>query len=167
MKLFIIYLLIIQITIKLNKSTCGSYIPRTVGTCDQFTEPGSDYICCHLQGNYDGNYFSKCYSIAWVDYYKLARSTILNGFEYTLDCGKRRGAFCGDVVNPVNYQDCGIYSTSGNSCCYYNYKGKTNCVWLGTSDIGSYSNDDLTVICSMTFPEINFLIYAMIIIFLL
>lgn len=144
---------------KINNSYCGSYIPQGEGTCDQFTN--DEEICCYLRGKFEGAYFSQCYPFNRTEYYTLGRTIDLNGYEFTLDCGQKRGALCGQVVNPINYQDCGIYSTKKNSCCYYRYKTTTNCVWLGTPDIGRYydKEHDLEVICRTTFYKLDILIF--------
>ena len=153
--IFTIYLVIYK---RVNNSYCGSYIPYSQGTCDSFTN--DTYICCYLSGKYEGYYFNQCYPFERKEYYKLTRTIYFNGYEFSLDCGKGRGALCGDVVNPVSYQDCGIYSTKGNSCCFYKYKTTTNCVWLGSPDIGTFvdTKANITVICSMNFIKMNILV---------
>ena len=99
-----------------------------------------------------------CYPFKREYYYRMSRQVIINGYTYSVDCGDSRGTLCGDVVNPVNYKDCSIYSKSDNSCCFYKYtykeeneteyKTDTNCVWLGTGDIGEMSYNKLTIICT-------------------
>ena len=123
----------------------GSYIPKDESTCDKFTNSTS--ICCYLQGNFDGAPHSLCYPFERDFYYSLSRTVSLNSFRYKLNCGQKRGALCGQVVNPVTYKDCSIFSKSKNSCCFYTYKNTTNCVWLGTSSIGEMKYKDLTIIC--------------------
>ena len=51
----------------------------------------------------------------------MTRKVKINGYTYSVDCGESRGTLCGDVVNPVNYKDCSIYSKLDNSCCFYKY----------------------------------------------
>lgn len=131
--------------IKSLQSSCGSYIPFNEGSCDQFTN--STTICCYLSGKANGAYFNRCYPFERSFYYKLNRTVTINGYEYDMNCGTLRGSSCGQIVNPISYKDCGIYSTKSNSCCYYKYKDTTNCIWLGTSDIGSYNYQDLELIC--------------------
>ena len=77
----------------------------------------------------------------------VSRSVGINGFDYKLKCGQTRGAACGDIVNPRTYKDCSLHSISKNSCCYYSYKGTTNYVWLGKSDVGTMKYKDLILIC--------------------
>ena len=101
-------------------SYCGSYIPKDESTCDKFTNSTS--ICCYLQGNFDGAPHSLCYPFERDFYYSLSRTVSLNSFRYKLNCGQKRGALCGQVVNPVTYKDCSIFSKSKNSCCFYTYK---------------------------------------------
>ena len=144
-------------------SYCGSYIPYNGDSCWQYTNATS--ICCFLRGNFEGNYHTMCYPFSRDIYYKMSRSVKINGYHYELDCGKGRGTLCGEVVNPVNYKDCSIYSTKTNSCCFYKYRYKnpgddnyiedTNCVWLGTSDIGEMSYNKLTLICYNRYLYIN------------
>lgn len=154
-----LYILIICLFVnkRVKSSYCGSYIPYSEGTCDSFTN--DTFICCYLSGKYNGNYFNQCYPFERKEYYKLTRTIYFNGYEFSLDCGKKRGALCGDVVNPISYQDCGIYSTKKNSCCFYKYKSTTNCVWLGSPDIGTFTDPvtNITVICSMNFIKLNFI----------
>ena len=170
--MYLIFFLILIIK-KSNESYCGSYIPKDEGTCRHYTNLTE--ICCFLRGAFNGQYHSMCYPFSRATYYKLGRYVKINGFTYRLDCGNQRGASCGDVFNPRSYKDCGVYSNKGNSCCFYSYyanstNNDTNCVWLGTSDIGVISyrkvitqNDgsnftsSLNVICFGNFIKVNFL----------
>ncbi len=139
-------------------SYCGSYIPKNAGTCTQYTN--SSHICCFLRGSFQGYYHSMCFPFTREIYYKMGRSVKVNGYTYRLDCGEQRGALCGEVINPIMYKDCSVYSTSSNSCCFYEYRFKTeyedheewdsdtNCLWLGTSAIGVMEYRNLRVICS-------------------
>ena len=139
-----------------KNSYCGSYIPYSGRSCFEYTNSTS--ICCFLRGNFEGNYHTMCYPFSRDIYYKMTRQVKINGYLFTVDCGRSRGTLCGDVVNPVSYKDCSIYSTSDNSCCFYKYIYKnpdeddwnteTNCVWLGSPDIGEMSYNKLTLICS-------------------
>ena len=154
-------------------SYCGSYIPYDGSSCFQYTNESS--ICCFLRGNFEGNYHTMCYPFNREIYYKMSRKVKINGYTYSVDCGESRGTLCGDVVNPVNYKDCSIYSKLDNSCCFYKYYYKTdneskdwevetNCVWLGTGDIGEMSYKRLQIICGdyiMKFNKIN-IIFALI-----
>ncbi len=140
----------------ISTSYCGSYIPYDASSCYQYTNSSS--ICCYLRGNFEGSYHSMCYPFSRDIYYKMSRSVKINGYKFSLDCGMSRGTLCGEVVNPINYKDCAIYSTSDNSCCIYTYKYKNegdedyqedrNCVWLGTADIGEMKYQKLSVICA-------------------
>ena len=135
-------LILILIFEKSKESYCGSYIPKDETTCGQYTN--STEICCFLRGAFNGQYHSMCYPFSRATYYKLATNVKINGFTYRLNCGNQRGASCGKVFNPKSYKDCGVYSNKGNSCCYYSYyanstNNDTNCVWLGTSDVGIIS----------------------------
>ena len=172
-------LIFLNLQIIFESSYCGSYIPKDAGTCTHFTN--SQEICCFLRGAFNGQYHSMCYPFSRATYYKLGRSVKINGFTYRLDCGSKRGATCGDVVNPKTYNDCGVYSNKKNSCCLYSYYAnstvnETNCVWLGTSDIGIITyyktvNDtgtsdgtylsSLQVICDSKFLWVNFGILAL------
>ena len=168
----ILFLYLFQIY---NNSYCGSYIPNNGGSCWQYTNTTS--ICCFLRGNFEGNYHTMCYPFSRDIYYKMSRSVKINGYLYKLDCGDSRGLLCGDVVDPVSYKDCSIYSTKDNSCCFYRYRYKdpgsdeytedTNCVWLGTSDIGEMSYNKLTVICTEKFLYLRTFLFLIIMIFLL
>ena len=106
----------------------------------------------------------------------MSRTVKINGYSFSVDCGSSRGTLCGDIVNPVSYKDCSIYSKSDNSCCFYKYMYKnpddddwqteTNCVWLGTGDIGEMSYNKLTIICNSEYMRMNLiLIILMLIIF--
>ena len=157
----------------ISSSYCGSYIPYDGSSCFQYTNESS--ICCFLRGNFEGNYHTMCYPFNREIYYKMSRKVKINGYTYSVDCGESRGTLCGDVVNPVNYKDCSIYSKLDNSCCFYKYYYKTdneskdwevetNCVWLGTGDIGEMSYKRLQIICGdyiMKFNKIN-IIFALI-----
>lgn len=110
-------------------SYCGSYIPKDESTCDRFTN--NTYICCHLTGHLSGAYHIMCYPFSREDYYKMSRTVGINGYDYKLNCGTRRSASCGKVVDPKSYKDCGIASTSKNSWCYYRYQNTANWVMLG------------------------------------
>ena len=153
-------------------SYCGSYIPYDGSSCFQYTNSSS--ICCYLRGNFEGNYHTMCYPFSRDLYYKMSRSVKINDYTFTLDCGTQRGALCGDVVNPVNYKDCSIYSTRKNSCCFYKYKyyvgevwtEDTNCVWLGTPDVGEMSYNKLTIICGQKYVYLNLLIIIAILLLL-
>ena len=171
---YILFLILIfSIIHNISSSYCGSYIPYDGSSCFQYTNESS--ICCFLRGNFEGNYHTMCYPFSRDIYYKMSRKVKINGYTYSVDCGDSRGTLCGDVVNPVSYKDCSIYSKSGNSCCFYKYYYKadendtkyeeeTNCVWLGTGDIGEMSYKRLQIICGdyiMKFNKIN-IIFALI-----
>ena len=128
-----------------QESSCPSYLPKAASTCDKYTN--TSHICCHLTGKLYGTIQQICYPFSREDYYKMSRSVGINGFDYKLKCGQTRGALCGDIVNPRTYKDCSMSSVSKNSCCYYSYKGTTNCVWLGKSDVGTMKYKDLLLIC--------------------
>ena len=146
-------------------SYCGSYIPYDGSSCFQYTNSSS--ICCFLRGNFEGNYHTMCYPFSRDIYYKMSRTVKINGYSFSVDCGTSRGTLCGDIVNPVSYKDCSIYSKSDNSCCFYKYMYKnpdeeewsteTNCVWLGTGDIGEMSYNKLTLICFSNFLKLRIL----------
>ena len=169
----LIIIIIICVFQYISSSYCGSYIPYDGSSCFQYTNESS--ICCFLRGNFEGNYHTMCYPFNREIYYKMSRKVKINGYTYSVDCGESRGTLCGDVVNPVNYKDCSIYSKSDNSCCFYKYYYKTdneskdwevetNCVWLGTGDIGEMSYKRLQIICGdyiMKFNKIN-IIFALI-----
>lgn len=135
----------------IKSSYCGSYLPKDETSCDKFTH--STNICCHLTGKLYGTIQSMCYPFVREDYYRMKRTVGINEFNFKLKCGNKRGASCGQVVNPVTYKDCSIYSESKNSCCYYTYKGTTNCVWLGNSNVGTMKYKDLLLICKGTFLQ--------------
>ena len=169
----LIIIIIICVIQNISSSYCGSYIPYDGSSCFQYTNESS--ICCFLRGNFEGNYHTMCYPFNREIYYKMSRKVKINGYTYSVDCGESRGTLCGDVVNPVNYKDCSIYSKLDNSCCFYKYYYKTdneskdwevetNCVWLGTGDIGEMSYKRLQIICGdyiMKFKKIN-IIFALI-----
>ena len=173
--LFSLFLLIKYI----SSSYCGSYIPYDGSSCFQYTNESS--ICCFLRGNFEGNYHTMCYPFNRSIYYKMSRQVKINGYLYSVDCGESRGTLCGDVVNPVSYKDCSIYSKSDNSCCFYRYfykpdensteyEEETNCVWLGTSDIGEMSYKRLQIICGskiIIFNKFNFILTLILFIFIL
>ena len=164
----ILFILFISLFESIINSYCGSYIPYDGDSCFQYTNSSS--ICCFLRGNFEGNYHTMCYPFSRDIYYKMSRTVKINGYSFSVDCGSSRGTLCGDIVNPVNYKDCSIYSTKSNSCCFYKYTYKnpktsedeedeweteTNCVWLGTGDIGEMSYNKLTIICSSNFIKFN------------
>ena len=167
--------LIIHLFQQTLASYCGSYIPYNGDSCWQYTNSSS--ICCFLRGNFEGNYHTMCYPFSRDIYYKMSRSVKINGYAYQLDCGQARGTLCGEVVNPISYKDCSIYSTKTNSCCFYKYKYKdhrsgeyiedTNCVWLGTSDIGEMSYNKLTVICNYRYLYIKAILLFLLIFLML
>ena len=145
----------------INNSYCGSYIPYDGSSCFQYTNSSS--ICCFLRGNFEGNYHTMCYPFSRDIYYKMSRTVKINGYSFSVNCGNSRGTLCGDIVDPVSYKDCSIYSKSGNSCCFYKYKYKTmgewrtetNCVWLGTGDIGEMSYKNLQIICYQKYMKLS------------
>ena len=145
----------------LSESYCGSYLPKDGSTCDKYTN--ATYICCHLTGKLYGTVQRMCYPFSREDYYKMSRSVAINGFEYKLSCGERRGALCGQIVNPRTYKDCSMSSLKSNSCCYYSYKGTTNCVWLGKSDVGTMRYKDLIVICEGGFISVKMVILLLLV----
>ena len=164
----ILFILFISLFESIINSYCGSYIPYDGDSCFQYTNSSS--ICCFLRGNFEGNYHTMCYPFSRDIYYKMSRTVKINGYSFSVDCGSSRGTLCGDIVNPVSYKDCSIYSTSSNSCCFYKYTYKnpktsedeedeweteTNCVWLGTGDIGEMSYNKLTIICSSNLIKFN------------
>ncbi len=162
-----IFSLVILFLIKsINSSYCGSYIPYGPSSCYEYTNSSS--ICCYLRGNFEGSYHSMCYPFQRDIYYKMARTVKINGYKFNLDCGHSRGTLCGKVVIPISYKDCSIYSTKSNSCCFYSYTYKnpddddyqteTNCIWLGTSDVGEMSYNKLTVICKVANIKVNFML---------
>ena len=164
---YIIFILLISMSLS---SYCGSYIPYDGSSCFQYTNSSS--ICCFLRGNFEGNYHTMCYPFSRDIYYKMSRTVKINGYSFSVDCGNSRGTLCGDIVNPVSYKDCSIYSKRDNSCCFYRYMYKnpddtewqteTNCVWLGTGDIGEMSYNKLTIICSAKYVRLSlFLIILM------
>ena len=173
-------LLIFSIINYISSSYCGSYIPYDGSSCFQYTNESS--ICCFLRGNFEGNYHTMCYPFSRDIYYKMSRKVKINGYTYSVDCGTSRGTLCGDVVNPVNYKDCSIYSKKDNSCCFYKYyyrstedndtglEEETNCVWLGTGDIGEMSYKRLQIICGekiMKFNKIDIILSLILFIFIL
>ena len=172
-------ILIFSFTKYISSSYCGSYIPYDGSSCFQYTNESS--ICCFLRGNFEGNYHTMCYPFSRDIYYKMSRKVKINGYTYSVDCGSSRGTLCGDVVNPVSYKDCSIYSTKGNSCCFYKYYYKsaennseleeeTNCVWLGTGDIGEMSYKRLQIICgekTLKFNKSNFIFILILFSFIL
>ena len=137
----------------LSQSYCGSYLPKDESTCDKYTN--TTFICCHLTGHVFGTVQSMCYPFSREDYYKMSRSISINNYDFKLKCGSTRGAFCGQIVNPITYKDCSIYSKKDNSCCYYKYQKQTNCVWLGKPDVGTMKYKDLLVICEGSYTKIN------------
>ena len=122
-------------------SYCGSYIPKDESTCDRYTN--TTYLTGHLSGTCQ----QMCYPFSREDYYRMSRTIAINNYDFKLNCGHRRGASCGTIVNQRSYKDCSIASKKSNSCCYYKYQGSTNCVWLGKSDVGTMKYKDLIVIC--------------------
>ena len=177
---YILFLILIFSIIQyISSSYCGSYIPYDGSSCFQYTNESS--ICCFLRGNFEGNYHTMCYPFSRDIYYKMSRKVKINGYTYSVDCGDSRGTLCGDVVNPVSYKDCSIYSKSGNSCCFYKYYYKadendtkyeeeTNCVWLGTGDIGEMSYKRLQIICGekiLKFNKFNFIFILILFSFIL
>ena len=167
---YIIFSFLISMSIS---SYCGSYIPYDGSSCFQYTNSSS--ICCFLRGNFEGNYHTMCYPFSRDIYYKMSRTVKINGYSFSVDCGNSRGTLCGDIVNPVSYKDCSIYSKSDNSCCFYRYMYKnpddtewqteTNCVWLGTGDIGEMSYNKLTIICSSKYIRLSLILIIMLLIF--
>ena len=167
---YIIFILLISMSLS---SYCGSYIPYDGSSCFQYTNSSS--ICCFLRGNFEGNYHTMCYPFSRDIYYKMSRTVKINGYSFSVDCGNSRGTLCGDIVNPVSYKDCSIYSKSDNSCCFYRYMYKnpddtewqteTNCVWLGTGDIGEMSYNKLTIICSSKYIRLSLILIIMLLIF--
>lgn len=154
----------------IKSSYCGSYIPMDETSCDLYTNATS--ICCYLISfNQDDTFNSRCYPFYRANYYFMQRTVLINEYTYKLNCGSKRGASCGQIVDPVGYKDCGLYSTTDNSCCFYSYKETTNCVWLGTSDIGTYSHldtkgDKLLVICSSKWHLLSLMrLFAILILF--
>lgn len=155
-------------------SYCGSYIPFSPRSCYEYTNVTS--ICCHLRGNFAGSPHSMCYPFSRDIYYKMGRSVKINGYKFDIDCGESRGTLCGSVVNPKSYKDCGIFSKKDNSCCFYSYQYKnpgdddyseeTNCVWLGTGDVGEMSYNKLKIICSINYVKINFIFLFFFLVFL-
>ena len=145
-------------------SYCGSYIPKDESTCDRYTN--TTHICCHLTGHLSGTYQQMCYPFSREDYYRMSRTIAINNYDFKLNCGHRRGASCGTIVNPRSYKDCSIASKKSNSCCYYKYQGSTNCVWLGKSDVGTMKYKDLIVICGGRYNKENVTI-VLIVLFLL
>ncbi len=107
----------------------------------------------------------------------MSRTVKINGYSFSVDCGTSRGTLCGDIVNPVSYKDCSIYSKKGNSCCFYKYMYKnsededyqteTNCVWLGTGDIGEMSYNKLTIICSNYYIKFSLFYIILFLIFII
>ena len=170
--IFIIFICLLKC---ITNSYCGSYIPYDGSSCFQYTNATS--ICCFLRGNFEGNYHTMCYPFSRDIYYKMSRTVRINGYSFSVDCGSSRGTLCGDIVNPVSYKDCSIYSKSGNSCCFYKYMYKnpddpewqteTNCVWLGTGDIGEMSYNKLTIICSSNYTKYSLILFIIIFIIIL
>ena len=165
LKIFILSFFLLFYSNIHQQSYCGSYLPKDETTCSQFTN--STYICCHLTGKLYGTVQQMCYPFSREDYYKMSRSVAINEFEYKLKCGSGRGASCGLIVNPKNYKDCSMYSEKSNSCCFYSYKGSTNCVWLGNSDVGTMKYKDLLLICKGEKIKYNAVLLYIIIIALL
>ena len=64
-----------------------------------------------------------------------------------------------------------------NSCCFYKYTYKnpdeddwqteTNCIWLGTGDIGEMSYNKLTIICFSNYMKLNIIPLLLFFIFIL
>ena len=158
-----ITLLLLFIHQVLSASYCGSYLPKDESTCDKYIN--TTYICCHLTSHLFGTVQSMCSPFSREDYYKMSRTISINNYDFKLKCGSTRGASCGQIVNPISYKDCSIYSKKSNSCCYYKYQKQTNCVWLGKSDVGTMKYKELLVICEGSFNTLN--IYAILLLMLL
>ena len=171
----LIFIISITLLKYISNSYCGSYIPYDGSSCFQYTNATS--ICCFLRGNFEGNYHTMCYPFSRDIYYKMSRTVKVNGYRFSVDCGTSRGTLCGDIVNPVSYKDCSIYSKSGNSCCFYKYtyrnsdeepwQTETNCVWLGTGDIGEMSYNKLTIICSNNYIKFSLISLFIFLIFII
>ena len=171
----ILIIIFISLLSEILSSYCGSYIPYDGSSCFQYTNSSS--ICCFLRGNFEGNYHTMCYPFSRDIYYKMSRTVKINGYSFSVDCGESRGTLCGDIVNPVSYKDCSIYSKKSNSCCFYKYMYKnpeetewqteTNCIWLGTGDIGEMSYNKLTIICFSNYIKLNLITLLLLFTFLL
>ena len=128
-----------------TNSLCGSYVPKDITSCTLYSTD-SNY-CCYLRTFSNSFYSYMCYSLKPSEYINLNNKINLGGFEYEINCGNTIGTICGSITNPYSFKDCGMSSQKDNTCCYMEYQGITNCVWLGSGYKGKVEYKNLTLIC--------------------
>ncbi len=145
---------------------CGSFSPKDGNSCFDYST--NDTLCCNLMA-YQNNYYNvfMCYPFSYTEYINSPKTIDFNGLHYTIDCGISLGTLCGTVDSPVSYLDCSQFSTLTNTCCYYSYQRKSNCVWLDTPSKGELEYNGLSIICSGYYIKIKIMLFIALVLFIL
>ena len=163
-----IYFFILNFGLFFSQTTgyCGSFTPKDENSCFEYTT--NDTLCCSLM-SYQNNYYNvfMCYPFSYIDYINSPNTIKFNGYPYSINCGVSLGTMCGTVNSPVSYLDCSQFSTLSNTCCYYSYKGRSNCVWLDTPSKGELEYNGLILTCSSNYIKIKISLLIALLLFIL
>ena len=113
-------------------TSCGVLNPSKQDDCTNSSDTFN--YCCYLTSASSTGGF--CQPISPTKFQVSMKTWTVNGTSYGIECGIEEGKMgtpCG-VVDPKNYTDCTKYSTTSNSCCYYNNPSLAvnYCFWIGT-----------------------------------
>lgn len=164
-KLLLITFAFTNILIKVNSYYCGSWLPKDQSSCEIYNT--NTTLCCYLTTFSNGVYFNMCYQINMTDYLFLNNKITLGDYKFDIDCGMNMGTTCGTIMTPKSYKDCSMFSLDVNSCCYYNYKNDTSCIWLGSAYTGRLEYKGLELVCGGGFISFKHKLLFYIVIFFL
>ena len=128
---------------------------KATNTTDCTVDTDEYNYCCMLIDNLNNTNSTTisqfCYNLA-RDSFIGQKSISYNSNIYTLDCGsaipgvKQAGTTCGKT-NPMSVTDCSSASVITNSCCYFNFGGKSGCYWLNKVYSGPVTYGSLPLDC--------------------
>lgn len=143
---------------------CGSYLPYNVTDCTRLSTISG--YCCYYSVP-DSEMANMCKSISIADYPNTQGYTVIGTNNFTINCGNtytsNTATKCGNTTStPKLATHCNIYSSTTDSCCYYNYAQEQGCYWLGAKYEGSVPYGNFILECGGNNIIINFSLYLLI-----
>jgi hypothetical protein len=138
--------------------------PNNANECNKFND--NINYCCFLspvENKTANNNDNLCYPIE-ITKYKGQGTINYSRTTYHVNCGIGSENFsldssnvkkCG-ILNPLKAQQCYDFSTSTNSCCFFNNDGLSGCYYLGVKYFGSTKNENLELSCISNLLRFNY-----------
>jgi len=132
--------------------TCGSINPGKNSDCTT-AKTNTGNLCCFLSGLQNYSSDKMCVSLPSVSY-TGAKTYVLNGKTYMIDCGVQISA-SSNILNTcgptpaAGQSDCQTGSSFSNSCCWA--EKQKGCYWLGTKYRGSTNWAGMSLDCSSSY----------------